>query len=81
MMTAFKLAEAKANFSELIDRVQTGETIQITRDGKVVAELIAAKPARKPILLAELRAVTDGQRCQSESAGEFVRRMRDEDRY
>lgn len=80
-MTIFELDEAKAHLSELIDRVQTGEIIQITRDGKVVAELTAAKPARKPISLAELRAVTDRQPCQSESAGEFVRRMRDEDRY
>jgi prevent-host-death family protein len=80
-MTIFELDEAKAHLSELIDRVQTGEIIQITRDGKVVAELTAAKPARKPISLAELRAETDRQPCQSESAGEFVRRMRDEDRY
>ena len=80
-MTIVELAEAKAHLSELIDRIQTGEIIKITRDGEVVAELTAAKPARKPILLADLQAVTDGQQQQSESAGEFIRRMRDEDRY
>jgi len=80
-MTVVKLADAKAHLSELIERVQSGETVSITKHGKTVAQLIAAKPERKPIRMAELRALTDGQPYQSESAGDFVRRMRDESRY
>ena len=80
-MTVVKLADAKAHLSELIDRAQSGETISITKHGKPVAKLVAAKPERKPISLAELQALTEGQPRQSESAGDFVRRMRDEDRY
>jgi len=80
-MSVVKLAEAKAHLSELVDRVQSGETVSITRHGKAVAQLIAAKPERKPIRLAELKALTEGQPRQSETAGEMVRRMRDESRY
>jgi len=80
-MTVVELADAKVHLSELIDRVQSGETISITKHGKPVAQLIAAKPARKPINLAELQALTEGEPFQTESAGDFVRRMRDEDRY
>ncbi len=80
-MTVFKLAEAKAHLSELIDRVQSGETISITRHGKAVAELVAVRPDRKPIGLAGLRALTEAQPRQSESAGDLVRRLRDESRY
>jgi prevent-host-death family protein len=80
-MMIVKLAEAKARLSELIDRVESGESVSITKHGKPVAQLVAAKPERKPIRMADLRALTDGQPRQSESAGEFIRRMRDESRY
>lgn len=80
-MTLIKLADAKAHLSELIDRVQAGETVNITRYGKVVAQLTSAKPERKPINVAELKALTDAQPYQNESAADLVRRMRDESRY
>jgi len=80
-MMIVKLAEAKARLSELIDRVESGESVSITKHGRPVAQLVAAKPERKPIRMADLRALTDGQPRQSESAGEFIRRMRDESRY
>lgn len=38
-MTQVALFEAKNRLSELIDRVQHGEVIAITRRGKVVAQL------------------------------------------
>lgn len=37
--TVFSAAEAKAQFSALLDRVVAGETILITRHGKPVARL------------------------------------------
>ena len=80
-MTIVKLADAKAQLSELIDRVQSGETVSITRHGKPVAQLVAARPERKPIRMADLRALTEGEPFQTESAGDFIRRMRDESRY
>lgn len=38
-MSTVALFEAKNRLSELIDRVQAGEVIEITRRGKVVARL------------------------------------------
>lgn len=35
--------EAKNRFSELLDRVEKGEEVTITRHGKPVAKLVAAK--------------------------------------
>ncbi|GAA4110662.1 type II toxin-antitoxin system Phd/YefM family antitoxin [Aminobacter aganoensis] len=35
------VAEAKAKFSELIERVEAGEEIVVTRDGKAVATIAA----------------------------------------
>ena len=40
-MSAVALFEAKNRLSELIDRVQAGEVIEITRRGTVVARLTA----------------------------------------
>jgi prevent-host-death family protein len=80
-MKTVSLAEAKAHLSELVDRAAGGEPICITRRGKPVAQLSAATRPRKPVDLAALRALTARMSIQQESAGDFVRRMRDEDRY
>ncbi len=80
-MASLSLAEAKAQLSGLVTRVTTGETVQITRRGKPVARLIAAESPRRPVDLAALRAMTETMPAQTETAGDFVRRMRDQDRY
>ena len=48
-MDAINLADAKARLSELLDRVEAGDSIDITRRGKPVARLIAVARPRKPI--------------------------------
>ena len=80
-MDTINLADAKAHLSELIDRVQAGETIEITRRGKSVARLIAASTPRKQIDAALLRSLTDSMPAQHQSAVDLVRSMRDDDRY
>lgn len=80
-MSAVSLAEAKAHLSALLDRVEAGETIEITRRGKPVATLSATHAPRKPIDLAWLRELTADMSWQEESAGDFIRRMRDDERY
>ena len=73
------LAEAKAHLSELVTRAEAGETVQISRRGKPVVQLSGLTQHRKPIRMAELRAVTD---TMSESmADNVVPAMRDEARY
>lgn len=80
-MKTVNLAQAKAQLSELVDRVIGGETVCITRRGKPVAQLTAPAAARKRIDISALRAITDPMPVQPETAAEFIRRMRDQDRY
>jgi antitoxin (DNA-binding transcriptional repressor) of toxin-antitoxin stability system len=42
------IVEAKNHFSRLVRRAETGETIKITRAGKVVAELGPSRSAPRP---------------------------------
>ena len=79
-MTAVNLADAKARLSELIDRVEAGDTIEITRRGKPVARITGATGARKPVDLELLRSVTTVTPPQTDAA-ELVRSMRDGDRF
>ena len=46
--------EAKAHFSQLLDKVENGESITITRHGEPVAQLVPTKPARDPQALEAL---------------------------
>lgn len=80
-MTAIELAGAKAHLSELVDRVISGEAIEITRRGKPVARLVPIEKSRKRIDLAMLQAVTATMPEQTQSAADLVRSMRDGDRY
>jgi len=79
-MGAVDLADAKARLSELVDRVQAGDTIEIRRRGKPVARLTAATRARRRIDAARLAALTTGMPPQGPEAAEPVRSMRDGER-
>ena len=46
---------AKTNLSRLLDRAARGEEIVITRNGRPVAKLVPATPARKPRRLGTLK--------------------------
>ena len=80
-MDAINLADAKAHLSELVDRVQAGDSIEITRRGKPVAQLTAAPHPRKPIDATALQSLTATMPRQAEGAADVVRSMRDGDRY
>ena len=80
-MASMSIADAKAHLSELVDRVEAGETISITRRGKLVAQLTAAPKPRKPIDFEALRAFRETLRVSDVDAGTFVRAMRDDERY
>lgn len=80
-MDPINLADAKAHLSELVDRVEAGDEIDITRRGKPVARLTAAAKPRKRIDAEMLRSLTATMAPQTESAAELVRSMRDGDRY
>ncbi len=77
-MSTVTLADAETRLGALIDEASEGEPVLILRDGKPVARLVAI---RKPIDVAALRALTDSMTMQPESAGDFIRKMRDDYRY
>ena len=80
-MNTVNLADAKAHLSELVAQAELGEAVCITRRGKPVAQLAPVERQQRPINLLALKALTDSMPKQAESAGEFLRRMRDESRY
>jgi len=80
-MSAINLADAKAHLSELVDRVEAGDSIDITRRGKPVARLTAVARPRKPIDATRLAALTATMPLERQSAADLVRSMRDSDRY
>lgn len=79
-MDAISLTDAKAHLSELVDRVEAGDSIHITRRGKPVARLTAVARPRKRIDAALLQSLTATMPLQAESAAALVRQMRDGDR-
>ena len=80
-MDAINLADAKAHLSELVDRVEAGDSIDITRRGKPVARLTAVARPRKRIDAALLQSLTATMPPQAQSATDLVRSMRNGDRY
>lgn len=80
-MDTIKLADAKAHLSELVDRVEAGDSIEITRRGKPIARLTAVARPRKRIDAALLQSLTATMPPQCGSAADLVRSMRDDDRY
>lgn len=82
-MKAVKLADAKAHLSALVDRAEAGETVEITRHGKPAARLVPpdTQGPKRRFDAAALAKMTESLPLQRQSAGEFVRAMRDSDRY
>ncbi len=57
--TAFGVFEAKNRLSELLDRVERGESILITRHGRAIAHLV---PANAPRDQARIERAIEGLR-------------------
>lgn len=61
-MNTIGVFEAKAHFSELLDQVERGEEVTITRHGKAVARVVPVQDAER----ARARAAAEGLRKLSE---------------
>jgi prevent-host-death family protein len=87
-MATYGVAEAKNNFTHLLERVEDGERILITRHGKLVAEIIkapAVEPAKPPLAAKDFDAIMEDLRRVRESlppahmpAADMIRQLRDE---
>ena len=80
-MSEVSVAEAKAHLSAILDRVERGEEVVITRRGKPVAKVSGVAKKLEPIDFAAIRELRESLPLQEESAGDFMRRMRDQERY
>jgi prevent-host-death family protein len=70
---AITLADAKAHLSELVDRVEAGDSIDIARRGKRVVRLTAVATPRKQINGIMLQALTAAMAPQTQEAADLVR--------
>ena len=77
-MVIVNLAQAKAHLSELLDKVEAGQEVVITRRGKAVAHLSAAVGPKKPLPLKELAGFRASMPRTMRPAVELLREIRDE---
>lgn len=75
------IADAKAHFSQLTERVSHGEEILLTKRGKIVARLTQPDKNLKSINLNALKQLTDAQPLQAQESEAFIRELRENSRY
>jgi len=80
-METVSLAEAKAHLSQLIDKVESGEEIVITRHGRAVARVAPVQQPKKPIDFEGLAETRKKLPPWKGSSAKLLRKMRDEERY
>ena len=80
-MLTVNLAEAKARLSELLDKVEAGEEVVITRHGKAVAHMRQAVPDKKPLDFEAIAALRARLPPWTEDSATLLRRMRDDERF
>lgn len=78
-MKHVSLAEAKANLSRLVTAAEAGETIEITRRGRVVARLTPAARPLKPIDFDALRRLTEGMKPPDRPFQQFLDDWKDDE--
>jgi prevent-host-death family protein len=79
-MLTINLAHAKAHLSELLDKVEAGEEVVITRHGRAAARLNGVSRPKRPLvqMLDDLAAFRATLPPRQESSAEVLRQMRDE---
>ena len=78
-MVQVTVAEAKSQLSSLLDAVEAGEAVVITRRGKPIAELVPRCSVRD--LLPQLAAMREALPEQQASGVETMRALRDDSRH
>jgi prevent-host-death family protein len=80
-MKHVNLADAKAHLSELVDRAEAGETVEIVRRGKPAARLSPPATPKTKVNVAALRALASRLPRQRTTAAKAVRSLRQSARY
>jgi prevent-host-death family protein len=78
-MGAFSVAEAKAQLSAIIEMVEAGETVTITKRGRPVVKMVPANalPIKPRMDLEELRKLRTLTPMMKTNSVEIIRQMRD----
>lgn len=77
MTHAYGIAEAKAKFSLLIEQVERGEAVTITRHGKTVARILPA--AKRAEVVEGIRRLRESQDKSAVSSADLIRALRDDE--
>ncbi len=76
-MNSVSLAHAKAHLSELLNAVESGEEVLITRHGRAVARVLPASPLKQAIPLQRLAALRQQVPAWESSSAKSLRELRD----
>lgn len=78
-MTRYAIADAKNNFSKLIEQVERGEEVEITKRGQVVAKIQPVQSLGFKVDVEDLRRRRMTMASGSDfSSADEIRKMRDE---
>jgi prevent-host-death family protein len=77
-MVTVNLVEAKAHLSELLDKVEAGEEVIITRHGRAVAHIHPVSRPKHPLRLNDLAGFRATMPSLSASSAQLLREARDE---
>ena len=77
-MVTVNLVQAKAHLSELLDRVEAGEEVIITRHGRAVAHIRPVSRPKHPLMLDDLATFRATMPRLRRPSAELLRAARDE---
>ena len=78
-MRTVSVAEAKARLSELLNGVESGEDVLITRHGRPIAKVTAPEVPKQPLPLKRLALLRQKTPPWSEPSAKLLRKLRDEE--
>lgn len=76
-MHAMSLAQAKAHLSELLNTVESGEEVVITRHGRPVARVLPANQIKQMLPLQHLAELRQQVPARQDSSAALLRELRD----
>jgi prevent-host-death family protein len=73
-MDQIPASDAKARFSELLDKVEKGETVVITRHGRAIARLVPDQERRQKEIDEALASIRDvSKRAKKTTVAEIIK--------
>ena len=76
-MDGYNIADFKAHLSDVMARVESGESVEIMRRGKPIATIVPKTKPKKRIDFTEIDALVARMPEQKTSAVDIIREMRD----